>query len=93
MTTIAKLTAAFGLVLGLGIAGATDVSAKAHNQGATDVPGQDVGRTTVGTEESPGAQDLGPALSGGKARGVADTPAGEGPGSSADPGSNGGGRP
>jgi hypothetical protein len=80
--TITGFTA-LALFVSLGLITAPGVFAKAHDQGQTDNPGENVGSETAGP-----AQGLGGVLGDGK--GPADTPAGEAPGNSGDAGQPGG---
>lgn len=81
MLNTTKRSAVLGVVLSLGLASASGAFAKAHDQGSTDDPGENVGTQTVGP-----AQTLGGAL--GQGQGPADTPAGANPGKSEDAGQN-----
>lgn len=73
-----KSTAASAAVLALTLA-ASAASAKGHNQGATDFPGENVGAQTVVASQGEGAEQ-------GNGKSTADTPAGAAPGKSGDAG-------
>jgi len=69
-----KSTAVSAAVLALALA-ASAASAKGHNQGLTNVPGENVGSQTVVASQGEGAEQ-------GNGKGPAETPAGAAPGNS-----------
>lgn len=83
MSNVLKKLVAIGFAASLAMGTASVAYAKAHDQGSTDSPGQNVGAETAGP-----AQGLGGAV--GNGNGPAGTPAGEAPGNSGDAGAPGG---